>query len=190
MEFKKYNLKQNTRPKMPNAKKAFTLIEMLVVVFVVGVGLVGAISFFNVNINNQMEVKKELIAAGLAQEGLELVRNIRDYNIRNPEGDTKWYSNLIPASSCNQIDYRSLGDHLCEPGLISYDIIIYDYDRGRYRNLSTPPSGYETYTGYFRKIDVRGEGDLNDGGYLKVTCTVTWNNRKTEAVDYLYENSF
>ena len=65
---------------------------MLVVIFVLGVGLIGALSFFNINLNNQFEAKQELIAAGLAQEGADLVRNIVDYNYLNNK--PTWYNEI------------------------------------------------------------------------------------------------
>ena len=47
--------------KIKKSKKGFTLIEILVTIFVLGIGLIGALSFFNINLNNQFEAKQELI---------------------------------------------------------------------------------------------------------------------------------
>jgi len=175
-------------------RKGFTLIEMLVVVFVIGIGLIGAMSFFNINLNNQFEAKNELIAAGLAQEGLELVRNIRDYNILSGE---KWYKLDLLGETilCQRIDYRSLDKswlwgiyfHKCLGPLISSDKVCLDNATRRYRQCSNSESAN---TDFKRSISITRNGDLDAGGYLEVTCTVTWNNRTTVAKDILYANQF
>ncbi|MFA6193655.1 MAG: prepilin-type N-terminal cleavage/methylation domain-containing protein [Parcubacteria group bacterium] len=160
--------------KVKNSRKGFTLIEMLVVVFVVGIGLIGALSFFNININNQNEVKNELIAAGLAQEGADLVRNIRDYNLLNSKA---FDFNLDPAS-CKAIDFSSLSSHSC----VSNQNICTN------ANLQYCQCGgsCNASTNFIRKITV---GGLVNGSRT-VTCTVTWNGRTTTANDVLYSTQF
>lgn len=163
-----------------NAGNGFTLIEMLIVVFVVGVGLVGALSFFNINANNQFETKNELIAAGLAQEGVELVRNVRDYNLLN---DLDWGSGYGPSLNpgCKTIDFTSLDDHRCiTAGNLTY--VCVDAN-ARYYQCASGASGITDFT---RTIDASNETD----GSIKIICTVSWNDRSTQAVDYLYENEF
>lgn len=150
----------------------FTLIEMLVVVFVLGVGLIGALSFFNINLNNQFEAKKELIAAGLAQEGADLVRNIRDYNLLNGKA---FDFNL---ASCTAIDFNSLSNHQC----VSNQNICMDANL-RYCQCGASCS---TSTGFTRTIAITAP----DASSKKVVCTVSWNGRTTQSVDYLYSNSF
>ncbi len=167
---------------------------MLVVVFVIGMGLIGAMSFFNINLNNQFEAKNELIAAGLAQEGVELVRNIRDYNVLSGE---EWYKlDLLGGTTlCQRIDYRSLDKswllgiyfHKCLGPLIFSDKVCLDNTTRKYRQCSNLESAN---TDFKRSISVSENGDLNAGGYLEVTCMVTWNNRTTVAKDILYANRF
>ncbi len=61
-------------------KKGFTILEMTAVIFIVAFALVGILSFVAQNIKAQYINKNELIASMLAQEGIELIRNIRDTN--------------------------------------------------------------------------------------------------------------
>jgi len=162
--------------KKRNSQRGFTLIEMLVVIFVVGVGLVGALSFFNINLNNQFEVKNELIAAGLAQEGVELVKNIRDYNLLNPP--KAWDFNLgNGGSSCTAIDFNSLSSHQCSN---TGSAICTDANLRYYQCASGN-------TVFSRTTTISA---LNADGSRTATCTVSWNGRTTTAKDVLYKNSF
>ncbi|MDQ5938518.1 MAG: hypothetical protein QG642_208 [Patescibacteria group bacterium] len=58
----------------------FTLIELLIAISVFMIGIMGAFSLSLNNLNTAKENSQRVIAANLAREGLELVRNIRDSN--------------------------------------------------------------------------------------------------------------
>lgn len=64
-------------------KKGFTLIETIVALFVLSIALTGAFSVLIFNLQTSRYIKNAFIASGLAQEGLEVIRNIRD---------SDWYS--------------------------------------------------------------------------------------------------
>lgn len=68
--------------RLRKAKKGFSLIEIITVLFVVSLGLVGLLSLIIQNIQSQSYNKDNLIAYQLAQEGAELVRKVRDSNWR------------------------------------------------------------------------------------------------------------
>lgn len=59
----------------------FTLIETLVAVLVLVLGLLGPLALAAQSISAGRLSRNRLIAANLAQEGIELVRNLRDENI-------------------------------------------------------------------------------------------------------------
>ena len=175
---------KNLRKKI-DSQKGFTLIEMLVVIVVVAIGLVGALSFFNININNQNETKNELIAANLAQEGADLVRNLRDSRDLNGiswaelTGQAPYGLSANRLTKCSGIDFRSLAGSPrdCIVGG-SPNICL---SSGRYQQC---PGG--TDTGMQRTLSIT----LNADKSLTVKCDVTWNGRTTTAKDILYKNSF
>lgn len=71
----------------------FSLLEIVAVIFVITLGLVGVLSLTLQNIQAQRVNTRTLVASQLAQEGLELVRNVRDNNFL----DEVWFSHGLVA---------------------------------------------------------------------------------------------
>ena len=170
-------------------KSGFSLIEILVVIFFLGVGLVGILAFFNSNLQSHDDAKNELIAAGLVQEAPELIRNIKDYKVLH---DKATWVNLVDTSTglpaCQRIDFDSLTSHSCDNSKGSY--VCLDANK-RYKQC---PSG-----DFLRTISVQCENASNavinctpatNVKSLRVTSTVTWNDRSTTAIDRLYDNTY
>lgn len=62
------------------SNSAFTIIEVMVAIAIISIGMLGVVSLMSQNIQVQVVNKNNLIASMLAQEGIELVRGIRDEN--------------------------------------------------------------------------------------------------------------
>ena len=160
---------KNFQLEIKNKTKGVSLIETLVAIFVLTVGIVGAfslsmniISFTNYNSN-------KLIASYLAQEGVELVRNIRDSNwLDNDNNDA------LPSDGEYIVDYNS--------DLTNGSEDLYINDNGFYEHDNSPNE-----TVFKRKIYVKDIGGL----FLKITVTVTrvekGNLRTVEVIERLYE---
>jgi type II secretory pathway pseudopilin PulG len=71
----------------------FSILEIVVAIFIITMGMVGVLSLITQNIQVQYINKNNLIASQLAQEGLELIRNKRDKNWL--EGND-WISGITP----------------------------------------------------------------------------------------------
>ena len=56
-------------------------MEMMIAAFVLTVGITGALNLIVSVMRNSMNTRNAVIASGLAQEGIELIRNIRDNNM-------------------------------------------------------------------------------------------------------------
>lgn len=64
-------------------RAAFSLIEIMVVLFIISLGLVGILSLISQNLHSQSYNENNLVAYQLAQEGVELIRKVRDTNWRS-----------------------------------------------------------------------------------------------------------
>jgi|GEM_PF-1001634 len=181
--------------KYKKSASGFSLVEILVTITIIGIGLVGMLSFFSSSLKSHNETKSELIAAGLAQEGAELIRNLAEYKKLH---DYSSWSDLVNASTglpyCKRIDYNSLTGvaHSCYDSSTSADVCI-DANK-RYNQC---PGG--NATDFKRTINVECENSSNVVvscslvsivRSLRVTSEVKWNDRTTTAVDRLYENSY
>lgn len=60
------------------SKNGFTLVEVIVSLGIISLVSVSAMSAVSLSLTSAAKIKNDLIAAGLAQEGLEIVRSIRD----------------------------------------------------------------------------------------------------------------
>ena len=75
-------------------KNGFSLIGIIVATFITLVGLVAILALASISLTGASTSKSRLIASGLAQEGIEIVRDIRasyaDWI------DWEWYSTTAP----------------------------------------------------------------------------------------------
>ena len=64
--------------KIKSNREGFTLIEALVAVLVLSIALTAILGLFTINISSANVVRNNYIASALVQEGMEVVRNLRD----------------------------------------------------------------------------------------------------------------
>lgn len=64
-------------------KKGFSIGEVILAAFILSFVLVTIVSVFSSGMRNSMDSRDAIIASELSQEGVELVRNIRDNNWAN-----------------------------------------------------------------------------------------------------------
>ncbi len=113
-------------------KKGFTLLEVIVAIFVTAVGLVGILALVNISLKGPSLSKAKLIASGLAQEGIEVVRDIRKSNVN--WADWEWYSAVVATSTSQnyrlQYDSGSLISFSETPLKLNTGTGLYQYDSG------------------------------------------------------------
>lgn len=71
-------------------KRGFSLVEVLFSLLVLTLGIAGVLTLMTGNIKNAVDAKNQVIASQLAQEGYEMVRNLRD--------NTNLNSAILPAN--------------------------------------------------------------------------------------------
>ena len=89
--------------------QGFSILEVTMALGVITIGLLGVFSLVLQNLSVQRLNKNYMVASMLAQEGLELVRNIRDNNFLDTSG-TLWNHKLTSGSNpyLFAIDYTNL----------------------------------------------------------------------------------
>jgi len=153
-------------------KGGFSIAEVMISSFVLVVGLTAIISLLIENIKQSSDVRSSIIASQLAQEGVELVRNIRDNNLVNRDD----FLNNLPDSNEDDciIDAvyglnKGNGPSTCG-----------SYDTKLYMNNSLGFYGHSgsTYSGFRRKIifsdyrDSSGDGIVDN---FSIVSMVVWN---------------
>jgi len=134
-----------------------SLIEVIAAIMIIAIGMVGVLSLVIQNVQAQYIDKNVLIASGLAQEGLELVRNLRDKNwLVTPA--RAWDYNLSARNY--KVDYSA--------GLAAVNNItearLYLDSNGFYTTVVTA-----TPTNFYRLIEI-----INNSDYLDVKCLIRW----------------
>jgi len=147
--------------------RSFTLIECLVAIFLITLGVGGAMAVVNQTTAFTQVASSQLVAAYLAQEGIEIVRNIRDTNslkIHKEVEGINWDTGLPDCLEGCEADYD-------DSALISADRYLkidggfFNYDSGQ-------------DTTFKRKIIIEHDWDIYyEADILKVRVSVSWQER-------------
>ncbi len=137
-------------------KKGFTLIELLVAITILLFGIVFILSLIVFHFKALFFSQNRLVAAYLAQEGIEVIRNIREENYLKNQA---WNSNISPGTS-NKLDRSSR--QFPDNTISQCNRLKFDANSGY--NCKT---GTETF--FSREISVSVSGDQ-----MFVTSTVSW----------------
>lgn len=174
----------------------FTIIEVTVAIFIITAGVVGVLSLISQTVGSATISSQRLTAAYLAQEGIEIVRNIRDSNWleqRWSEDDPPqpfWDDGLGgcgPAPAGCEADYKV--DTLQEDVPLTSCPFPCDYDDLNFLNIDG--DGFYSYstgtpTKFKRKITITPSG----GDILQVSVSVRWEEKgrthEIEVREHLY----
>lgn len=168
--------------------RSFTLLEVILAITVLTLAVGGSFVLISQTIASVSVVQSKLIASYLAQEGIEIVKNIRDTNWLKLQ---PWDQSLEEGDY--EVDYLTtlLPDSLfCSP--------VCQY--GHLRFLNIDENGFYSYsfgdpTIFKRKITISDKIDLDDPpdeemDKLKVSVEVLWAERgkmhSITSMEYLY----
>lgn len=179
MQLKPMQLKKMKLIMMKN--KGFTLLEVIAAIFVITVGMIGAMSAVQKTITLISVSSSRLTAVYLAQEGIEIVRNIRDGNwLEGRTIDTPWDEGLNICSAGCEGDYTILAGE---------DPVLSVYQDRKLR--IDPINGFFNYTTggetkFKRKITII----LDGSDILKVLVEVNWVEREMPQTLSAQENLY
>ena len=140
-----------------NNQQGFSLLEVIIATFVITIGIVAVVNLVGSAIGSVAISESQVIATNLCQEGLEVVRNIRDSNW---DAGELWNNGL--SSGDHRIEYNS-NNLLSLSGNLALKL-----DSNGYYQYS---SGNDTL--FHRKITVN---NINDHE-IDVISEVSWSQR-------------
>ncbi len=151
----------------------FTLIEVVLAIFILGLAIIASFVLIQQSIIGASLNESQLIAYYLGQEGIEIVKNIRDIN---------WLGSGSGVSEgVWEADYLSMS---LEPLT----------GEGRY--LRVDQNGFYRYADsgsiskFKREIRIARKADNDFNEYLEVSVVVKWKNRgkdyQAEVINHLY----
>lgn len=145
-------------------KAAFTLVEVITVLFVISLGMVGALTLISQNIKSQSINEKTMIAYQLAQEGVELIRNFRDTAWNNGTdfcfSDPDGLGNLI-------MDYLD-DSPTAVVGTAAGDLFLDEKGMYLHDSVGHAPSGFN------RLLSVSPVSSERPATQVKVVAKVSW----------------
>lgn len=154
--------------KKSNKNTGFSIMELVVSTAIIAIGLLGVSSLVIQNLQVKNINKNQLIASMLAQEGLELVRNVRDDNWLS-QSLPSWDKDIADHTNDFAIDYRGRASINGNADTISdADAKLYIDGAGLYTHVGTG----NTATAFSRIINIVGDGDK-----IEVGALVAWNDR-------------
>ena len=154
------------------------MIEALVALSIILVGLLGIFALVSRSISLNAVASSQYVAANLAAEGIEVVKNVIDSNaMQAPPGSVAWNKNVSDNGEF-QVDYLS-------KELVPYsgDKLRFDEGTGLYGYADGAP------TTYVRKINIDqlGNPETNE---IRVASAVNWTTRDGAAFKIELEDHF
>jgi len=143
-------------------QKGFTLIEVLAAAFIITLGAGGAMALIQQTLSFTSNAALQFEASYLAQEGMEIVRNIRDTNLLKVHKGVGgiWTDGLTGCEAGCQADYT-------QHSLSAYQDTLLQFSNGLYSYTASTDSIFK------RKITVTPQG----ADQLAVLVEVIWEER-------------
>ena len=159
--------------------KSFSLIELIIALSLITAGVIGAFGVFQKIIISTSIASSRLIASYLAQEGIEIVRNIRDSNwledAEDPLVDIEWSGGLTGCQAGCEADYRDQKGEVDSYGgrYLKIDGGFYNYNSGdetRFkRKITITPVEDDEFEVYKLEVLVEVEWEEH-GGSPKISA--------------------
>jgi len=150
------------RVKQLKNRKGYLMVEVVFAIFIVSLALTAMVAVFSSLYKIKRQENYHAIASGLAQEGVELVRNIRDNNWKGTS--TNAFNLPFPVSGYYWMDYNDPAPTNCISFAVCAGTMMVQDAYGFYGY------GGGTTTPFYRVIQIAVSGDS-----AVVTSTVGWN---------------
>lgn len=146
----------------------FTIIESMIAIALLLIGITGMITLINRSLGFTTNVFNKLTASNLAQEGVEIIRNIRDTNWLNNQD---WDNGLVDGTYQAGYSSKTLQIFTDLPLLYDETTGLFNYDAG-------------TETLYKRKIEIKHLSDNE----IRIQTIVSWTSKGGSVFDTVVED--
>lgn len=166
-----------------NKQQGQTLVETMIGIFILVMGIVAAVGLASYSFSASTSIVKQLVGTGLAREGVEAVKNMRDTNwLKGSLSNTCWnYQTSDATANCyhdwQNAFYGASGTRSLTAGTYKLDFDPLAADTAAYWQLTTEASNFQLYydatassgryyttstvgtvsSGYFRQIVISEE---------------------------------
>ena len=168
---------------MQKALKGFTLVETLVSLFILSIALTGAFTVISSNLRTAHFIQHSFIANGLAQEGLEVVRNLRD---------SDWFTGA-EFGSLGSDDGEAMADGTYQVQWNSASLLSLANNPALSKNPDNPFYDYDgsVPTIFTRTVELTRTVNLSgEVASLKITVKVSWpdaqGSKEISATEHLF----
>lgn len=151
------------KKRQPTNESGFSLLEVMIAIYIIITALTGIMALVS-SINASASVSSsKLVAANLAQEGIEVVKSIRDLNFGVNAWDD-WYAS-ISGTNTYLVQYNDTAWRGFQDIPLKYDSAtgLYGYD-----------AGIDTPFAYKRRIILTKNPSGADDNEIKVEAMVSW----------------
>ena len=175
---------------LKNKQRGLTLMGVIFAIGIILVGLVGVLSLLRYVIVAGRISSNRFIASGLAQEGIEIVRSLRDDNWKAiAGGDPRPWNQGLGAGEFYQADYNDSALAVVNPSTpLKIDAVgYYGYDDGQETKYTRRIIIYQDNTAPFCPDDSTADNNDNFCVFSEVTWKVLVNNYSAMVSDRLYD---
>jgi type II secretory pathway pseudopilin PulG len=167
------NLRMKKNKKKYQSRKGFSIVEVMLSLVILEVGIVGILSLIVTSITNSANSRDRIVASQLAQEGIEVVRNIRDNSWAVGDGA---FDDFVVSTKCainkdTQVLELSVGGN-CHPASDPNKFRLY-IDSNNFFAHDASGEG----TSFQRKVGIADNGGSNQ----TITSMVIW---KRDGADF------
>lgn len=153
-------------------QRGFTILELIITIFVFTVGVLGVYGVSQSSIYSVRYLNDRSNAIYLCQEGVEIIKNLRDGNFLVQPSPLPWDSGL-ETTGYYEVDYHTvnLATAACSGSCSYNDMKLLKLDSDKFYSYTAGV----TNTKFKRKIYLERVGLPDD--YLKVIVTVYWRDK-------------
>lgn len=168
------------------SRQGFSLIEVVLVTVIVATVFTALVSLYSSTIRFDSDSRNEIIASNLAQEGIEMIRNLRDEAILNSTDWDTWVGSIEDfdgGAMGNQIVWIDSSGNVQLTKDPSIFDVCYQTINSRYANTTggNCTTGSLRETIFQRYVSI----DTSNANQITVKCVVEW---KSNAIGGITRN--